>query len=140
MRRISKQLQRLQQFYQQQSIERLLLVMAIVMTIVSFNVSAMVRTIWMKEKSSDWIENFRMAQETFLYVYNELRPYIEKQDTKLRKAIPVEKRVAITLWRLASNADYRTISHLFGVSKGSVCVINKEICMAITTVLAPKYI
>ena len=109
----------------------------------------------MKERSSDWndnivlgtfthrewIENFRMIQETFLYhVCNELRPYIEKQDTKLRKAIPVEKRVAITLWRLASNADYRTIGHLFGVSKGYVCVINKEVCMAITTILAPKYI
>ena len=48
--------------------------------------------------------------------------------------------MAITLWRLASNADYRMIGHLFGVSKGSVCVINKEVCMAITTVLAPKYI
>ena len=147
------QRQRLQQFYKQQSMERLLLVVAIILTIASFNTSAMVRTIWMKERSGDWydnivlgtfthrewIENFRMTKETFLYICNELRSYIEKQDTKLRKAIPVDKRVAITLWRLASNADYRTIGHLFGVSKGSVCVINKEVCKAITATLSPRY-
>ena len=70
-----------------------LLVMAVVMTIASFSVSSMVRTIWMKERSSDWydnivlgtfthrewIENFRMTQETFLYVCNERRPYIENR-------------------------------------------------------------
>ena len=89
------------------------------MSIASFNISAMVRSIWMKERSSDWydivlgilshrewIEKFRMTKETFLYICNELRPYTVKQDTKLHKAIPVEKRVAITLWRLVSNSDY----------------------------------
>ena len=116
--------------------ERILLVLAVTITIASLNTSALVRTIWSKERSSawydnivsgtftnnDWIENFRMTKETFLYICNELRPHIEKRDTKMRKAIPVEKRVAITLWRLATNADYRTIGHLFGVSKGAVCV------------------
>ena len=79
-----KQLQRkrLQQFYQQQSMEQLL-VMATVMTICSLNVSAMVRTIGCKKGAvigmydnivlgiithREWIENFRMTQETFLYV------------------------------------------------------------------------
>ena len=133
--------------------ERFLLVAAIVLTIASFNTSAMVRTIWVKERSGnwydnivlgtfthrEWIENFRMTKETFLCVCNELRSYIEKQDTKLHKAILVDKRVAITLWRLASNADYRTIGHLFGVSKGSVCVIG-EVSKAITATLSPRYI
>ena len=58
----------------------------------------------------------------------------------MRKAIPVEQRVALTLWLLATNADYRTIGHLFGVSKSAVCLVTKEVCFAIVQVLLPKYI
>ena len=35
----------------------------------------------------------------------------------MRRAIPLEQRVAIALWRVATNGDYRTIAHLFGVSE-----------------------
>lgn len=59
---------------------------------------------------------------------NELRSTIERTDTEMRKAVPVEQRVALTLWFLATNIDYRTIGHLFGVSKSTVCVITKEVC------------
>ena len=38
----------------------------------------------------DWLENFRMSQATFLYVCNEIRPVVEKEDTVMRSAIPVE--------------------------------------------------
>ena len=63
----------------------------------------------------DWLENFRMSRATFLYLCNELRSAITKDDTMMRKAIPSERRVALTLWFLATNADYQTIGHLFGV-------------------------
>ncbi|XP_064384383.1 uncharacterized protein LOC135333340 [Halichondria panicea] len=56
----------------------------------------------------------------------------------MRKAVPVEKRVAITLWYLATNSDYRTIGHLFGVSKATVCIVVKEVCAAIVDVLMPR--
>ena len=46
--------------------------------------------------------------------------------------------MALTLI-LATNADYRTIGHMFGVSK-PVCVITKEVCAAIVKVLLPKYV
>ena len=64
-----------------------------------------------------------MSQATFLYVCSEIWPLIEKEDTMMRTAIPVEQRVALTLWFLATNSDYRTIGHLFGVSKPTVCVV-----------------
>ena len=48
--------------------------------------------------------------------------------------------VAIALWRLATNSDYRTIAHLFGVSRSSVCVIVQDVCKAIVQLLLPKYI
>ena len=44
------------------------------------------------------------------------------------------------LWRLATNTDYRTISHLFGISRASVSVIVEEFCSAVTSHLAPKHI
>ena len=58
----------------------------------------------------------------------------------MRKAVPVEQRVALTLWFLSTNADYCTIGHLFGVSKSTVCIITKEVCATIVDKLLPKYI
>ncbi|XP_017490881.1 PREDICTED: uncharacterized protein LOC108379074 [Rhagoletis zephyria] len=38
----------------------------------------------------------------------------------MRKAIPLEKRVAIALYALGSSAEYRSIANLFGVGKSTV--------------------
>ena len=88
----------------------------------------------------EWWENFRMSRTLFNYLCSKLREQIERQDTRLRCAIPVDRRVAITLWRLATNADYRSTGHIFGVAKGTVCVIVHEVCDAIVRVLMKKYI
>ena len=72
---------------------------------------------------TDWLENFRMGKETFFYLCDELRPSISRQNTTFRNAISTERRVAITLWCLATPAEYRTIAHLFGVSRAAVCLI-----------------
>ena len=94
------------------------------------------RSIWSHERSStwwdrignqsfterDWLENFRMSRGTFLYLCAELKSYVKKEDTVMR-----EQRVAIALWRLATNGDYRTIAHLFGVSRASVCLIVQDV-------------
>ena len=112
------------------------------------------RQVWIKTRSSewwdrivmasfnnrDWIENFRMQKCTFMYICNLLRPHIQKKDTIMRCAITVEKRVAVTLWRLATNVEYRTIGHLFGISRASVCCIVREVCENIVRVVMPKYI
>ena len=58
----------------------------------------------------------------------------------MRTAVQTEKRVAITLWFLASGSDYRTVDHLFGVAKATVCVIVKEVCTSIVKLLLPRYI
>ena len=109
---------------------------------------------WMKERSGhwwdrivndsftaqDWLDNFRVSRSTFLYLCNKLKPSISKQDTIMRKAIPTEKRVALTLWFLATGSEYRTIGHLFGVAKSTVCMITKEVCSCVVTELLPTYI
>ena len=63
----------------------------------------------------DWLENFRMFRDTFLYLCEELKPGIERQDSVLRRAIRVQQRVAIALWKLATNSEYRSIGPLRSV-------------------------
>ncbi len=65
---------------------------------------------------------------------------ISKEDTVMRNSISVKKRIAVTLWFLATGAEYRTIGHLFGISKSSVCLIVKEVCASIVNILMPQFI
>ena len=81
-----------------------------------------------------------MRKDTFMYLCNQLRCALNKSDTRMRRAISVEKRVAVALWRLATNVEYRSIGHLFGISRSTACVIVHEVCSAINTVLTPIYI
>ena len=48
--------------------------------------------------------------------------------------------ITFNLWFLATGADYRTIGHLFGVSKSTLCVVTKEVCAVIVERLLPKHI
>ena len=58
----------------------------------------------------------------------------------MRRSISVEQRVAITLWCLATPAEYRTVAHLFGVARSTVCAIVHEMCTAIVLNLMNTYI
>ena len=56
-----------------------------------------------------------MNRETFVYICGQLRSRIQRVNTRMRQAISVEKRLAVTLWCLATPAEYRTIGYLFGI-------------------------
>ena len=88
----------------------------------------------------DWIENFRVTQAMFKYLCDQLRPLISKQDTRMRPSITTERRVAITLWVLATTGEYRSVAHLFGVARCTVCKIVNETCEAIVQKLLPLYV
>ncbi|KAK7925393.1 hypothetical protein WMY93_007703 [Mugilogobius chulae] len=88
----------------------------------------------------EWQANFRMRQATFYSLCNILRPWLTRQNTKYRLAVPVEVRVGVCIWRLATNLEYRSISHLFGVGLSTCCRITQEVVTAINFVLKPKYI
>ena len=64
-----------------------------------------------------WRENLRMTKDTFEKVCNEVKPYITRQVTRFRQPVSVEARVAITIWRLSTNIEFRTIANLFGLGK-----------------------
>ena len=46
----------------------------------------------------EWKENFRMSERSFCILCEELGPYIQKQTTRFRKQISIEKQVASTLY------------------------------------------
>ena len=52
----------------------------------------------------------------------------------------MQQRVAITLWCLATPTEYRTIAHLFGVARSTVCEIVHKTCSAIVESLMGTYI
>ncbi|XP_056102071.1 uncharacterized protein LOC130081126 [Rhinichthys klamathensis goyatoka] len=110
-------------------------------------------TIWTFSRSNDWwdvivpgftytqwVHNFRMSEETFLSLFAMVHPAMDKQDTNFRVCVPLKKRVAIALWKLATNSDYRSIGHLFAVSKTTVCRCVQEFCMAACTLLVTEQI
>ena len=76
-----------------------------------------------------------MSQHTFIILCNEVCPFIEKQTTRFR-----EKRVAVTIWKLATNCEYHTISNLFGIGLSTVSTIVIETCQAIAEKLLKKYV
>ena len=53
---------------------------------------------------------------------------LQKHDTTFRKAIPIEKQVALSVWRLATGNSCRTISKAFGIGKSTVVKITREFC------------
>ena len=81
-----------------------------------------------------------MSRVSFYYLCDQLKHLLEKQTTRLRKPLSVEQRVAITLWILATPVEYRTVAHLFGVVRCTICVVVHETCEAIFSRLLPVYI
>ena len=83
-----------------------------------------------------WKENLRMSREI---ICTELRPFVERKLSRFRQPISVKTRVAVTLWRLATNTEYRTIAELFGLGRSTVCEIVIDTCDALAK-LAPHHV
>ena len=87
-----------------------------------------------------WVRHLRMKKESFLYVCRDLGPYLEKELTRFREPVPVSKRIAIALWRLATGIDYRSIGQLFGVGTSTCCKITHHVSDALVAVLLKRFI
>ena len=67
------------------------------------------------------MEHFRIGQDTFNKLCTELENYIVKQDACFWKAVPLQQRLAVTLWKLAINVEYRTLAQLMGIGRSIAC-------------------
>ena len=67
-----------------------------------------------------WKENFRVSGDTFEYICQLVGPVLQRQNTRMREAIPVPKRVGASLWRLATGECYRSCGLMVGLAKPTV--------------------
>ena len=86
-----------------------------------------------------WKENFRISRRTFEYIVRLVGPDLAKKDTRLRKCIPVNKRVAVALWRLATGDTYRSTGLQFGIGRCTAMLLKADFCKAIAK-RAPQFI
>lgn len=110
------------------------------------------RRLWVKDRSTDWWDRynspdmpeaefkraFRMSRATFEFLCKELGSAVQKEDTMLRAAIPVDKRVAVCIWRLATGEPLRVVSKRFGLGISTCHKLVLEVCTAIKSLLMPK--
>ena len=78
-----------------------------------------------------WYANFRVTRETFLYILEKVQQDISGNNAPMHEAVSAKRRVALTLYYLASTAEYQTIANLFGISRSFTCHCIKEVCCAI---------
>lgn len=110
------------------------------------------REVWEYPRPPSWYEttlpnlpesffkaNFRVSRATFLYIVS-VCARMQRQDTNMRPAIPLHKRVAIGMYRLATSAEDRTVGNLFGVSRSSVSIIFREFCDVVLSELEPRFV
>ena len=66
-----------------------------------------------KTSSEEWKENLRMDRRLFDELCERLRPYLTGKNTIMRDVLPVERKVAATLYYLADESRYRKIKSNF---------------------------
>ncbi|KAG6939979.1 hypothetical protein G0U57_020863 [Chelydra serpentina] len=118
------------------------------------HVDTVERRFWAQETSTDWwdrivlkvwdesqwLRNFRMRKSTFLELCDLLSSALKHQDTRMRAALTVLKRVAIALWKLATPDSYRPVANQFGVGKSTVGVAVMQVANTIVELLLSKVV
>lgn len=72
-----------------------------------------------------------MSSEDFEYLIQKIGLIVTKTDTNMRKAIPVQERLAVTLRFLATGDSFTSLSYLFKFSTQTVSRCVQEVCQAL---------
>ena len=81
------------------------------------------------DTSTLWKNHFRVSRDTFDYICQLVGPGLSRQNTRLRRAIPLAKRVGMALWRLGNS--YRTTGITFGQGKSTAIKICENVAHAL---------
>nr|CAB3464152.1 unnamed protein product [Digitaria exilis] len=109
------------------------------------------RRVWVRARSTEWWDRlngptctdaefrraFRMSRATFGALCDALGGAVAREDTPLRAAIPVRRRVAACVWRLATAEPLREVSRRFGLGISTCHTIVLQVCHALAAVLLP---
>lgn len=74
----------------------------------------------LQQFTEDWKDNFRMTHASFLELVSLMAPAMSPRQDYVRTPVPVSKRVAIALYKMASCCEYRVVANQFGVHKSTV--------------------
>ena len=58
-----------------------------------------------------------MSKDSFIVLCDELRTYISKNTTRLRRPVSVEKQVAVALYYLSDEGRMRKCANAFGLGR-----------------------
>ncbi|KAJ8937643.1 hypothetical protein NQ318_002157 [Aromia moschata] len=94
----------------------------------------------LRSEPDDWRNYLRMDVETYMYLLNLVTPYIQKQDTCMRKAISPHDRLSATLRFLATGRSYKDMEYTTIMSKQALSEIIPDTCEAIYKVLKKNYL
>ncbi|KAL2091347.1 hypothetical protein ACEWY4_013610 [Coilia grayii] len=112
------------------------------------------RKVWMKIRSKmwwerdvltlyddeDWKNNFRMTRGSFQKLCGVMEGIMKPEEVTVRAPIPLEMRVAIVLYKLASCAEYRIVAKKFGVHKSTVKKMVYQFCRGMVTSALQNFI
>ena len=101
---------------------------------------------YIKPRSTCWFEEYlfkiytpdmfydilRMRRRTFDRLVNDLRPFIQGQETHWRRPIGVEKKVVVTLFKLMHGASIPLVADKAALGKSTVGEILRQVCPAIS--------
>lgn len=90
----------------------------------------------------EWLQRFHVSKDTFYLLCNTLKPQFAQTGlltSPSKLTLPLEKRVAVALIRLATNMDYSLLSELFSESISTLSQCVREVCDAIIMLLKPLY-
>ncbi|KAF9413739.1 hypothetical protein HW555_008185 [Spodoptera exigua] len=68
-----------------------------------------------------------MSAADFEYLLNKIGPFIAKQDTNMRKCIPIQERLAVS----CDGDKFSSLAYLFKFSKSTIATCIMEVCQAL---------
>ena len=81
-----------------------------------------------------WKLHFRVTRPTFETICDLLRADLQRQHTRMREPVSVEKRVAVSLWRFAIGNSFKTCGLQFGLGKSTA----KTVCCGFENALISR--
>nr|XP_054922851.1 uncharacterized protein LOC126523490 isoform X1 [Dermacentor andersoni] len=95
----------------------------------------------LRDRDVEYYRDFlRMSPSSFDTLMELLGPRIAKKDTRFRKAIPADHRLAQVIRLLAVGDTLRSSAFNFLAGRSTTCNLVSEVCLAIWEVLGPIYV
>ena len=80
----------------------------------------------------------RITPDFFEEMVERITPAVIKQDTRLRKALPVGLKLAVTLRFLATGNSYTSLGFSFRTSKSAISLFVPVVCQALIDAYQPE--